>query len=918
MIRKSFVALLLVLLPAYAFAAVQTGSIAGQITGPDGAALQGATLTLEGPNMIGKRNEATFDDGRYRFIQVPPGTYQITIEATGYLTRTVPNIVVNLDRTSTVDLVMQPPESAMQEVTVTDSKPTIDVSQTQGGEVVNKEFLSKLPMASDYLNVARMVPGVIGTGNANVQGAATNENQFLVDGVNITDPVTNTFSANFNFEAIEQVEVLTGGFDPEHQALGGIINVVTKSGGNDFHGGVSTEYSDNKGIPVPLTGAFGDTAYLLESPRREHRCQRYEEGYSPTGNDLADQENCEEIIEFSERGTSAQTSISNVWLGGPILRDKVWFFSSFQFVQAFRNTYRVTAPRNFTGRYFQSKLTWQPVSRQKVTLSFQADPTTIDRVRQSPYVPVAAEADQNQGGQLWSLDHLWFLTDRLVLKNQLTLKTQYIDVVPHSGDFTTPGTAGSFGAQSSENYFAYSFNRRSRLQYGPKATYYLDNFYGNHEISVGADVAILSERYLAGRPGNIYFVDRLETAYDETSDTVGYYWVETSGPYRQDSRGLETGLYVQDSWKPIDQLTVRGGFRWDRAGLYNDAGDEVINYWAISPRIYAAYDLTGDGRTVIRGGYGRFIDPGKLSQSDFLNAHGEGTKLYLGDYFYGGNAPGNGAGSLYSGTDGEATTLRAGNVRAPTMDAVRLGVERDVINGIAMGVTWNAKWTRYLFEDDDANLIWNSDGTQTIGNRMGVVDNRWRIRTPSAARRYYQNVEFTVRRRFAEGLELLGSYTWSRSVGTTASQYTTALDTPPQNRYDFGYLGNDTPHAVRVAAAYDFPFGLTVGGMLNYISGARYERYAWNDYYGDYTNRTERKLTGGIVPGAPIFDLKLAYGPKLPGPLGRVKGEITINNMLNNRQVVAFQQGPYDDRGVKYPAGRVSPISFRLGARYDF
>ena len=903
------------LLTSPAFAA-QTGNIAGLISGPDGTPLQGATVTLEGPNMIGKRTESTFDDGRYRFVEVPPGTYAITIEATGYLTRTVPNVLVNLSRTTEVNLVMQLPESAMQEITITDSKPTIDVTQTHSGEVIDKEFLSKLPVASDPLNVSRLVPGVIGTGNAQVNGAGTNENQFLVDGVNITDPVTNTFSANFNFNSIEQVEVQTGAFLPENQGLGGLFNYVTKSGGNEFSGGFMTEYSDDVGIPVPFTGLFGDTMYAVHSPRREHRCARYTEGYSPTGNDLRDQENCEEIVEFSERGTKFQSNTTDLWLGGPIIRDKVWFFTSYRFAQSLAKSYRVEAPRNYTGHYYDAKITWQPVSRQKITFKFQTDPTLITRIYQDPYTPEEGELNQRQGGQLYALEHQWFVTDRVVLNNRLALKTQVIDVVPFTGDFSTPGRIGTFGAQSTENAPIFSFNRRQRLQYDPKATYYLDDFFGNHQISVGGNFAVLQQRQLEGSPGNLYFYDRLEDPYNETSQTMEYYWVETSGPIRQDTRGLETGLYVQDVWQPFDKLTVSGGLRFDRAGLFNDQDREVISFWALSPRIYAAYDLTGDGKTVIKGGYGRFIDPGKLSLSDFLNRHGEGYKLFLGDYFYGAS-PGNVAGNHYAGTFGEATTLRAGNVRAPTEDSIKLGVERDVIGGVAMGVTWNAGWTRYLFEDDDANLIWNGDGTQTIGNRMGVIDNRWRIRTPAAARRYYQNVEFTVRRRFADGLEILGSYTWSRNVGTTSTQYTAALDNPPQTKYDFGYLGDRT-HVVRLSAAYDFSYGLTVGTVLNYVSGARYERRYWNDWNNGYTNRRESRLTGGQISGAPLWDIKFAYGPKLPGRLGRTRAELTIENVMNNRQITSIQQGPYNSRGVKYPGGRQGPISFRLGARYEF
>ncbi|HVO31027.1 MAG TPA: hypothetical protein VMV18_09835, partial [bacterium] len=533
-------------------------------------------------------------------------------------------------------------------------------------------------------------------------------------------------------------------------------------------------------------------------------------------------------------------------------------------------------------------------------------------------------------GYLASVEHLWFATDKFVVRNSLTYATQYIDFGPFSqktgrfndyafdpptGDLSTPGRAGVAGAYSSQNFTQYSFNRRERIQYSPKATYFLDNLAGNHEISAGLDLAFLREDVLFGITGNAEYIDIKQVPFDSTSQTQNYYYIETGAPLRQKTSGVQTGLYLQDAWHPIEKLTVRGGARFDRGGLYNDQGKEVISYFAVSPRIYAAYDLTGDGKTVIRGGYGRFIDPGKLSQSDFLNRHGLSEKLFLGEYF---GITDNGSGSMYFGTSGEATTLRARTITVPRQDAVRLGAERDVTHGIAVGLTWNAKWTTHLFEDDDANLIWNGSGNQTIGNRIGVVDNRFRIRTPGSARRYYQDLEFTVRRRFADQFELLGSYTWSRSLGTTPDSFSASLDNPAQDKYDFGYLPNDRTNAVRLAATYDFNFGFTMGTTLNYLSGPRYERHVWNDFADGYTNRTAPALHGGQLDGAPLWDLKFMYGPKLPGAWGKARAELTVLNVLNNRQIAGYQQSQYDARGVLYPAGRYEPLSIRLGGRYEF
>jgi len=115
--------------------------------------------------------------------------------------------------------------------------------------------------------------------------------------------------------------------------------------------------------------------------------------------------------------------------------------------------------------------------------------------------------------------------------------------------------------------------------------------------------------------------------------------------------------------------------------------------------------------------------------------------------------------------------------------------------------------------------------------------------------------------------------------------------------------------------------------VLNYVTGDRYEHRYYSDFSGGYTNRGAPRLTGGQLPGAPLWDIKFTYGPKLSGlhlfgfnwaNAGKLRGQFTIDNLLNNRQVAGFQQGPYDTRNVKYIAGRYPPMAFRAGLRYEF
>ena len=213
---SSFFKLLLVLLLPLALlftssdAMAQTsGTIKGVTLDDGGLAIPGVLVTVSSPALIGGAQQQSSDgQGRFMFIKLPPGIYSVRSEMAGFGTVEYQAIQVLIGKTVplTVEMTFQEAGGVM---VVKDTPPAIDTEQTQRSTVMTKEFLDRVPTGRDYLQAVSAAPGVIGGGNASMAGGAGNENTYMIDGVNITDPVTGTFSLNFNFDAIEQLEVVT-------------------------------------------------------------------------------------------------------------------------------------------------------------------------------------------------------------------------------------------------------------------------------------------------------------------------------------------------------------------------------------------------------------------------------------------------------------------------------------------------------------------------------------------------------------------------------------------------------------------------------------------------------------------------------------------------------------------------------------
>ena len=329
-----------------------TGSIEGTVTDSAGATVPGIAVRVTSPNLISAQTATTDSNGRYKVLNLPPGRYSVSVEADkGFAKFEKNDVEVNLSRTTAVEVQLQP-QGAQASVTVTDTAgAAVDVSGTTTGSNVSSDQFSNFPTQRTVQGLYTIAPTVTRSGlrdatgrdrDPSVSGASGPENNYILDGVNTTDPAFGGSGANLPFEFVQEVEIKTGAYGPEYgRSTGGIFNVITKSGGNQFHGDVFG-YGTTKGLVrevknFPFTGS------------------------SFTG--------------FSEADIGGD-------IGGPIVKDKLWFFGAFN-PQKRKNyyqtqTFHVPVDNDVTIPFYAGKLTWALNSKNTFTFSTFGDFTKID------------------------------------------------------------------------------------------------------------------------------------------------------------------------------------------------------------------------------------------------------------------------------------------------------------------------------------------------------------------------------------------------------------------------------------------------------------------------------------------------------------------------------------------------------------
>jgi hypothetical protein len=910
----AFLAIFSVLLSSEIAFAQTTGQIRGIVMDEDELPIPGIVVELTGVKLIGGTQTRTTDgEGNYKFVELPPGPYNVTAKKPGWSTVTATGVVVKVSRSTSQDLRMRPAQEE-EVIEVTGTRPVVDTEDVSRGQVLTKEFLQQIPTGRSYQSAVQQAAGVVGGSNPNMGGASYNENTYMLDGANITDPVTGTFSLNFNYDAIQQIEILMGGFMPEYgSSLGGVINLVTDSGTNNLEFDTSVFYQNGNW-----------------RPRKDERITA--DGYqlSPTDFDSDFQ-----IIRIASK------------VSGPVIRDRAWFVISYQATRSLIANTGIDLPRDYDAHYVLAKLTVQPNAEHRFTGFVQLDPTAIDNLDQADqYKKAESQPRQYQGGYVASARWQWFLSPEANLDTMLVTQKTFIEQGPvpcthdrglgyhpcaadeeeNDVDWETPGRVGRFGAFDSVNYPLYYIDDRYRYQASSKLSLLnlKDPLNGVHDIKVGVEVNQTVWDQTQGYIGGIYHNDLNENFFDPNTFT-NYYWIETTGPIQFRTTGSQWNFFVQDSWKPISNLTIKGGVRYDHSVMRNDLGEPVVNQGLWGPRLYASWDPFGDEKTKIAGGYGRFNDTGRLSVASFTSASSYGYKLFLGEYFAGGGLEGGGFGNgqadSYSYYPRENRNVAHDTLRTPRSDELNLIVSRELFTDVGIQSDLAYKMTRFIYEYDELNLIYDQDGSTAIGSRYSDPNrNIYRLRTIQEARRNY--LQWDLRLYKVNSRRWFGDivYTYTRSFGTSNGALSGSFRNDQQTQYNYGpLLFTDYRHVVKSFGAWRLPtdpWVQTLGFSMFYYSGPPRERYYYSDGgVGGYSLRINPR--GGYTRYPAYWELNLKFQQEFDVRKGKLILDLEAQNIFNNRAAFNFSGYIHSQNRILITS-RQDPLRLQVGLRYKF
>jgi len=822
-----------------AYAQRTTGEISGKVIDESGLTLPGVTVMLHGEGVPGAPSVVTSETGAYRFPVLPAGAYELEFALEGFGTAKYEAIRVAVGQTIDLNVTMK--VSALNEtLTVTGTAPVVNVTTSEVSTNYNREWVQSAPVRRfSYFDLINSAPGVSSTSNvgqstsAQVLGNSTNENQYQIDGTDISStPWPNT-------DAIEEVQVLSMGASAEYgNVQGAVFNIVTRQGTNAFHGDANTYFQSDA-----TTGR--NTTDAVDKGLPYHR-DTYRDG--------------------------------TIQASGPFVPDKFWFFGSLQYQRDWDSQPGVdpkTPTENDSRRMFY-KFNYAITPKHRLMHGYHNDFYFIPDIATSFTAPSTV-----------SISHGDNPTPNLVYTGVLSDKTfveaRYSGFFLHSSvDPLQDGVPSVMTrvedqdtGQISGGITAWNENRSWKWGTAVKLSHVVDSFMGgSHDLKTGFQQGVTGSDNLNG-PNDVL------TTYSVTGrPTTG----TTQLPYHQGAEAFWNGLYIDDTYR-LPRAVVNVGVRYDHSratfpslpflnaqglptGQMSQANDDVYSWDTFSPRVGVNYQVTSSGNTVVKAHYGRYYKA--LEPTEYRGA----VPSISPAYSFTQDAAGNRSNFVLTSSN---TNLQIDpNFKSAYNDQFMVQLEQQIIRDLGLQVNyvhkeggdygaWQDITGQYVQVPYVDNVGIDATG-QTVMVYKLVSDPAGRVfvqTNPDGMYMKYNGVAFTATKRMSNNWQAVYSIVLSKAegrIGSSARATSTTTQSSQAGTFgrdiagpnDYvntdGLLVGDRPVVSKLQLSYRLPYGILVATNLQYQSGRFYSR--------------QIRISGLGFPAAPTINMEANDGER--------------------------------------------------------
>jgi hypothetical protein len=888
-----------------------SGSVRGIVVDPDGLPTPGVTVIAKSEALIGgQQATVTAAGGVYRFPSLPPGMYELEASLPGFQNVLQQNVRVGLGQNLEIDLQLGNIELQDEILVVAESVQVSTVSN-QADFNLAEDFIERQPVARDPNDLMNYAPGIE---NDQAYGAASgSQNAYNVDGVDVSDPELGDYWILPSMDWVQEVQVAGLGADAEYGGFtGAVVNLITKSGGNTFHGDLRAYYSGGS----------------LNSDN------------APPG----------------AEGTNTLDSDVDVSasFGGPVVTDSLWYYVSGnrrdRTIEPFYNAGAPEDDRANNERILtrvMGKLTWQ--LDQSNRLMFLADWDDVVTNYRGVGGDVLASAAPRQESPNYVFNLSWesLITASSFLTAKITGFTGAWDQFPNAGPDIPSRTDRESGFDW-QNYYRNYQKDLDRTTFDGSWSLFADGLLSSkdsHNFKFGVTYEQSSVDWITARTGGFsyyddsWYCDSLDAYFDDPF--CGVFSSDWGGDW--DLHGKMSGLhaYAQDAWK-IGNFALNAGVRFTQYdGKFKNASGTVYdqNMWA--PRLGFVWDIMGNGKAALKAHYGRYYDGMAVSLYDREASGDARSNIEYFDYNFDTDEF-----DIPAGGSVTATAVMDSEIGHPYVDQFIATFEYQLGREMLFGIDYinrdyhdiNAMVTSNV-EDYDAYLAPDNPlGGGALPFFELVRPNENLITNPAEAARTYDSVALRVRKRYSSGWSLDASLVWSDLQGTVDFSYNgSATGLEDLNGYvnAEGTLPDNSEWVFKVSGSVDLPWELMLSGFYQYRTGEFWTPYVVVEglYYNDRETVFMTPRGSAQYPNRSVLDLRLQkeFG------LGREMSLalfVDAFNLLDSDEVIDVNErwGWYvydytDHPGSSFwdPSSRFeevediqSPREIRIGARFSW